>query len=93
MKTSIKKQVATQEQKAKHRVKGNNFMTPDIIEFYFIPHSKGRAEMVVEISEGTGIDGDRIWGVTCSNNGDSYHELSKCLHSEDEVVEYVNKLK
>lgn len=93
MKNRIKKAVATYEQRNQHKVPDRNFMTPNFIEFYFIPHTKGKAQMLVELSEGTGLDDSPIYGVTCSNNGESYHELSVCLHSEDEVVKYINNLK
>lgn len=87
----ITKQKADQAQKAKHKVADVNFMTPEIVGFYFVPYSKGRAEMLVELSEGEFMN-SKLWGVTCSNNGKSYHELSKCFHSEDEAIEYINKL-
>ena len=76
----------------KHRMTGRNFMTPDIMAFYFIPHKNRKAEMLVELSEGSGFNGDKIYGITCSNNRESYHELSTCCHSMSEAVDYINNL-
>jgi hypothetical protein len=93
MKKEIKVRKATYQERIDHKVKGKNFMTPYIIEYYFIPHKPNYAQMLVEVSEGSGFGGGTIYGVTCSNNGKTYHELSKCLHSEKEVIEYINNLK
>ena len=93
MKTSIKKELASHDKRNQHKVKGKNFITPDFIDFYFIPHTKGKAEMLIELSKGIGFDGETIYGITCSNNGESYRELSTCLHSEKEAIEYINNLK
>lgn len=84
---------ATSAQVAKHTPKGKNFMTPYIIGNYFIPHSKHKAEMLVEFSEGTGFDGEPMFGVTCLNNRESYKELSKCFFDKYEAIEYINSLK
>lgn len=83
---------ATTEQIQKHSRGGHNFITPDVIGYYFIPHSKHKAEMVVELYQGWFID-KYIYGVTCSNNNQSYDELSKSFDNSKEAVEYINSLK
>jgi hypothetical protein len=96
MKTTFKNvsaKKATQKEILTHKVPGVNFMTPHILAYYFIPHKPNFAQILIEISEGTGFDRQPIYGVTCSNNGKSYDNLSKCLHSENEVIDYINSLK
>lgn len=41
---------------------GRNFMTPDVLSYYVTGH-QGRTAYV-EVSEGRGMDGGRIFGVT-----------------------------
>jgi len=65
---------------------GANLMTPEILGYY------GTKEFAIELSTGTGIFGDRIFGVTVKVNGESDYELNRCLHSKTEAINYINKL-
>ena len=92
MENSITQKVATPQEIKQHKVAATNFLTRNIIGFWFVNHSKGKAQMLIELSEGRGMDGSPIYGITCSNNNESYPELSKLVFSEKEAVEYINSL-
>jgi len=96
MKTTLKNvfaKKATLKEISTHKVPGVNFMTPNILAYYFIPHKPNFAQILIEVSEGSCFDGQPIYGITCSNNGKSYDNLSRCLYTKDEVINYINDLK
>lgn len=66
-------------------VKGDNFMTPDLIGYYRIKNGEA------EVTKGSFI-GNTIYGVTVVQNNRKDDDLSKCCHSMDEVMEYITSL-
>lgn len=62
-----------------------NFMTPDLIGYYRIKNGE------VEVTKGSFL-GNTIYGVTVVQGNRKDDDLSKCLHSIDEVMEYVESL-
>jgi len=68
-------------------VKGQNFMTPDVVKYVKIENG------VVELSEGTGFRHEPIYGVTVVRDGENQHELSKCCNSMEEAMTYIETLK
>jgi len=68
-------------------LKGKNFMTPDILGYYKIKYGS------VELSTGKGFSGGTMYGVTVVKEGIHNHELSKCVHSKNEAIEYIKTLK
>ena len=73
-------------------VKGINIMTPYIITYEHVGH-----KIVVELSEGTGLCNDKLYGVTVVRKVDNIwkhdHDTSKCFHDYDEAINYINNLK
>ena len=67
-------------------LKGSNFMTPNLIDFYFI---NGGA---VELSSGKFLD-TNIVGVTVVKDNKIDNELSKTFSSQEEAEEYIETLK
>lgn len=68
-----------------------NFMTPNVIEY-----GKISRNIAYELSSGTGINYQKIWGVSVvvvKNGKTERSELSKCCHSEKEALDYINELK
>lgn len=64
--------------------KGSNFMTPHVIAYYKL--RKGYAEL----SEGTGMSRQPIYGVTV--HPDSDRTRSKLCHSHSEALEYIGSM-
>lgn len=75
---------------APNTLKGSNFMTPDCIRTI-----KVNDRYNAELSIGTGIFNDYIYGITVFKPGSkkSEHELSICVHSGEEITEHLNSLK
>jgi hypothetical protein len=69
-------------------IKGINVMTPEILAYGV---SGG---FVYELSYGTGIKREPLFGVTILERQTGYHrrDLSKCLSSEDEAMQYIRSL-
>jgi hypothetical protein len=70
-------------------VKNKNFMTPVILEFISIP--SGAVEL--SRSEGNGLAGCPIYGVTVVKDGIHNGVLSKCFHDESGARNYIQSLK
>jgi hypothetical protein len=70
-----------------NHVVGTNFMTPEILKEFRLNNKYD-----IEISLGTGILSDYIYGVTISKNGKSIHDLSTCVHSGNEITDYIESL-
>ncbi len=68
-------------------VKGKNFITRDLVGFAKIPNG------VAEITEGRGMSGDKIWGVTVVQNGANQYDLCKCCYSWQEALEHLESIK
>ena len=72
------------------KIKGNNFMTPDIVGYTTV------AGLNVEVSYGTGFNGEWIYGVTIfddTGNQLPYTDYSKAFYSVDKIKEYLKQLK
>lgn len=82
MKTSVEA-----KQIFKAVVKNKNFMTPTLVGYKKIKYG------AAEITSGEGFSGNTIYGITVVKHGVHNHDLSKCVHSIDEVNEYINSLK
>lgn len=67
-------------------VKGTNWITPTFISYREIKDG------VVEISIGPKIFDLPMFGITVVKNNIMNRELSKCLHSMEEVEEYIKEL-
>jgi hypothetical protein len=66
---------------------GMNFMTPTVIE------RRALKDLVYEISEGTGLSSEPIFGVTVlTKQAEHKHELCKLFYSLEEAKEYVESL-
>jgi hypothetical protein len=71
-------------------VKGRNFMTPALVGFFRL---KAKPYVIVEVSMGEFV-GDDLIGVTvvdCAQRVNE-HDLSRCVHSADELVDAMRKL-
>ena len=69
-------------------VRGNNFITPDIIGYFLI--SDGAAEL----SKGRGIlTPDPLYGVTVVQNGAHDYDKSTVFYSEKDARDYIKSLK
>ena len=68
-------------------VKDKNFITP-----YVLGYIKINNESVIEISKGEGIERKPVYGVTVLRDGSIDYEYSKCLHSIEELDNYVIRL-
>lgn len=71
-----------------HGTKGANFMTPDLLGFIRVNGE------IIEITTGTGFQGERIFGVTWpriqdGSFGGQPDERDQCAFSLDEVAEIV----
>lgn len=69
-----------------------NFMTPYVIEII------KKDDSIIEISEGTGFNNDKIYGVSIINYKDGKFETdksekNKMFYSKEEAKEYVKNLK
>ena len=77
--------------------KGKNIMTPHRITAGFIVHEG--EEFVYELSEGTGMSNQPIFGVSvfsitdAGTCGDSNSDLGQLFQSEQEAMNHVRKLK
>ena len=69
-------------------VGGRNFMTPKLSGYF------QSGDYQCEISRGSGIDGQTIYGVTVVNTDTMQHDhdLSKLCHSLYEAKAYIKKL-
>ncbi len=71
---------------------GKNFMTPDVLERELLDGG------AYELSQGRGIEGERIWGVTVihvlpdGSTKRSGTDLSKMFHSRSKARQYINDL-
>lgn len=68
-------------------VKGKNFITPYVIDYYEIKNG------VCELSKGRGFFSDYLYGVTVVQNGIKNDEISTCFQEEEEAKNYINSLK
>lgn len=66
-------------------VKGHNFMTPYVIDYYEIKDG------ACELSTGKFLD-VTLFGVTVVKNRKNRYDLSKCFDSENEAMEYIKTL-
>jgi hypothetical protein len=68
---------------------GPNFMTPNALSYMFV----GR--WAVELSEGKGMSGQPIYGVTaiCAYTGEQARHISKMFNSIAEAEEHIAYLK
>lgn len=71
----------------KNIVKGENFMTPNVLGYYKIKNGS------TELSQGEGFTGNTIYGVTVVRDNEHNHDLSQVFYSELEAREYINSLK
>lgn len=82
----------TPGQKFKSAVRGVNIITPHVIRYQHVGNA-----IVVELSEGTGLSDDKLYGVTVVRKVDNIwkqdHYTSKCFDSLDEANNYINNLK
>lgn len=73
-------------------IKGKNFMTPTVIEIEWT----GGKRHVYELSEGTGLDGSDIYGVTVvrveGNSCEHEKEMSQMFGSKSEARKYIRSL-
>lgn len=67
-------------------VRGENMMTPNLIGFYKIEGGE------VEISRGTSIWGDELYGVTVVIGGKQHYELNSLKKTKSDAEEYVKSL-
>lgn len=69
-------------------MKGKNFMTPHILGYYYC------GDYAVELSEGTGMEHEPIFGVTVVNTvtAEAEHDLSKMFYSKQEATAYLKEL-
>lgn len=69
-------------------VKGENFMTPKLSGYW------QSGDYQCEVSRGTGIDGQKIYGVTVVNTDTMEHDhsLSKCFPNRQQALAYVKVL-
>lgn len=75
----------------KEHIKGNNFVTPNLLSILF-----ANKKTICELTHGR-IFGDVIYGVTVLSLIDGQwihnHDLSESFRSEDAVLNYIEKLK
>lgn len=75
-------------------VKGTNFMTNELVGYYYIPN--GAAELT---TSSTRFMGNAMYGVTVVKDGRKADDLSKCFSDTDrntakqEALNYINSLK
>ena len=73
-------------------VRGVNIMTPHVMRYQHVGN-----KIVVELSEGTGLSDDKLYGVTVVRKVDNIwkqdHDTSKCFYDYDEANNYINNLK
>ncbi len=70
------------------KLKGMNFMTPNVIEFLDLKNG-----LMIEVSEGTGFDNKPIWGVTVINaDGCQNFDDSGMFHTKPKAYAHVKKL-
>lgn len=62
-----------------------NFMTPDLIGYYKIKNGEA------ELTKGSFMS-NVLYGVTVVQDNRKNDDLSKCCHSMDEALEYINIL-
>jgi len=66
---------------------GRNFMTPKVFGYFKLYNG------YAELSEGIGIEGERIFGVTVRNEiGIDSEKRSKLFHSKSIALEYIREL-
>lgn len=71
-----------------------NFMTPHIIRLY------DRGVFIIELSEGTGMQNESIFGVTIAKmegsnfvtQGHKFDELNKMFFSQSDAVSYIKQI-
>lgn len=69
--------------------KGQNFMTPNIRAYYKLRMGEGWAEL----SDGTGIRQEPIFGVTVRQiDGEDGNKRSQLFHSKSAAIEYIESL-
>lgn len=79
--------IQTNGQAFRSVVKGNNFMTPDLVGFY------QSGPYHIEISQGTGLlEGTTLFGVTVANYYKHLHDLGQCFGTLDEAMKYAESL-
>lgn len=85
----IVEQASEEYESAPNTLKGENFITPDRIRTI-----KVNDRYNAELSLRTGFSGAYIYGITVFKPGSekSEHELSKCVHSGEEITEHLNSL-
>jgi hypothetical protein len=70
-----------------------NFMTPHVIVIDWAPNNKG---LVYELSQGTGIDGEDIYGVTVveikGNSAEARRELSRMHGTRVSATKHIKSL-
>jgi hypothetical protein len=67
---------------------GSNFMTPDVIRYQDLDNG-----LMVELSEGTGFDGQPIFGVTVLNADKTpNHEACEMFQSLKEAEQHIDGL-
>lgn len=67
-------------------VKSVNFMTPRILGYSSIKDG------IAEISTGDKFLGIKMYGITVEIHNIKRDDLSKCVHSMEEVEDYINEL-
>lgn len=65
-----------------------NFITPNVLS-YSETHN-----YYIELSQGTGIDGQNIWGITVieKDSKEHRHDLSNLFHSKQEADRFIKRL-
>lgn len=82
--------MTTTQELFKQAVKGKNVMTPDVIRY------GQTGKHVFELSEGTGFDGQPIYGVTVVNiEGEPKHDTNKSemFYSREFAEAYIGDLR
>jgi hypothetical protein len=71
-------------------MQGNNLMTPDIIDYCL----SGSKQHICELSNGIGMSGHKIFGVTVVDISSNTHiyKLGRCFTDVHEAREYITKL-
>lgn len=66
-------------------VKGENFITPKILDYYVT------GDYLCELSQGTDFDGNKVFGVTVANaeTGKHEHGLSKLWETKKKAIAYI----
>lgn len=78
----------TAQQEFTEVIKGKNFMTPEIL---FIKHA---GKYVVELSTGTGIAGEELFGVTVvdPSTKSRVKDLTKCFFYKTQALKHIEDI-